>query len=272
MIRPLYTTFLFFVCSFARAQQSIEFTQPAETRISVTEKTICHKLAENTVSIKVQQYGERNDVVFINLHDDEVTSVDAAKKILLEHGGLLIEIENNAQRNIRFRLERYFYKVDPNRIFAKEGIKKSLEQLGRISIRAIDEVEKLGQRILQLIPVDAECVVALHNNTPGLFSALEYTPGNKRSVDTKKVYINAEQDADDFFLTTDNSLYEKLADKGFNTILQDNKNCTQDGSLSVYCGKKNIRYVNCETEHGKSEQYYEMMKALFSSLSLSSEK
>lgn len=240
--------------------------------ISVTEKTIFYKLAENTVSIKVIQYGERNDIVFISLHDDESTSVDAAKRILLEQGGILIEMENNAQRNIRFRLGQYFYKVDPNRIFAKEGIKKSLDELGPTSTKAIDEVEKLGNRITQLIPVETEYVIALHNNTPNLFSALEYTQGNKRSADTKKVYINDKQDADDFFLTTDNSLYEKLADKGFNTILQDNKNCTEDGSLSVYCGKKNIRYVNCETEHGKTEQYYEMMKALFSSLSLSSEK
>ena len=181
-----YTTLFLFTCTL-QAQESIEFTQPIETRISVTEKTIFHKLAENTVSIKVQQYGDRNDIVFINLHDDEITSVDAAKRILLEHGGLLIEIENNAQRNIRFKLDRYFYKVDPNRIFAEEGIKKSLEQLGRTSVRAVDEVEKLGQRILQLIPTDATCVVALHNNTPDLFSALEYTPGNKRSADTKKV-------------------------------------------------------------------------------------
>jgi hypothetical protein len=272
MNRILYSILFCFTCSFSQEQGSFGFTLSPEIKISVTEKTILYKLAENTIPIKVQQYGERNDIVFISLHDDESTSVDAAKRILLEKGGLLIEIENNAQRNIRFRLGQYFYKVDPNRIFAKEGIKKSLDELGPISTRAIDEVEKLGKRITQLIPAEAEYIIALHNNTPGYFSTIEYTPGNKRTVDTKKVYINAEQDADDFFLTTDHSLYEKLADKGYNTILQDNKNCTEDGSLSVYCGKKNIRYVNCETEHGKSEQYYEMMKALFSSLSLTSEK
>ena len=95
---------------------------------------------------------------------------------------------------------------------------------------------------------------------------MEYARGNKRSADCKKVYINGEQDADDFFLTTDNDLYEKLADKGFNTILQDNKNCTEDGSLSVYCGKKSIRYVNCETEHGKVEQYYKKEKVPLAAL------
>ena len=62
-------------------------------------------------------------------------------------------------------------------------------------------------------------------------------------------------------------LYEKLADKGFDTILQDNKHCAKDGSLSVYCGKKSIRYVNCETEHGKTELYYEMVKTLIAEFS-----
>ena len=272
MLRLLYTTLFFFACIVLNAQQSLDLIQPTDPGITITEKTIFYKLAENIIPIKIQQYGERTDIVFINLHDDETTSVDAAKRVLAEHGGMLVEIENNAQRNIRFRLGRYFYKIDPNRIFSEEGIKKSLEQLGKTSNQAIDEAEKLGQRILQLIPGEATCVIALHNNTPDLFSVTEYTPGNKRSVDSRKVYVNAGQDTDDFFFTTDNNLYERLADKGFNTILQDNKNCTEDGSLSVYCGKKNIRYVNCETEHGKTEQYYEMMKALCSSLGLSSEK
>jgi hypothetical protein len=265
MSRFLYTNLFFFAFTFFHGQTGIEFTQPIEPGITITEKTIFYNLAGNIVPIKIQQYGEKTNIVFINLHDDEITSVDAAKRVLEEHGGLLIEVENKAQRNIRFKLDRYFYKVDPNRIFSPEGIKKSLEQLGRTSGKAVDEVEKLGQRIIRLIPEEAKCVIALHNNTPGFFSVTEYAPGNKRSVDCKKVYINAEQDADDFFLTTDNSLYEKLADKGYNTILQDNKYCTEDGSLSVYCGKKNIRYVNCETEDGKAEQYYEMMKALIAS-------
>lgn len=261
-MRPiLYITLFCFTCSFLQVHQTVAFNG-----ITITERTIFYQLAENIVPIKIQHFGERADIVFINLHDDELTSVDAARRILATQGGVLIEIENNAQRNIRFRLGQYFYKVDPNRIFSKEGINNSLEQLGKTSVPAIDEVEKFGQRIIGLIPGEAKCIIALHNNTPGQFSVTEYSPGNKRSTDSEKVYINAKEDSDDFFLTTDNHLYEKLADKGFNTILQDNKNCTQDGSLSVYCGKKNIRYVNCETEHGKSGQYYEMIKTLVATL------
>jgi len=248
---------------------ALAYTTPGSKRIGLiepgktsTEKIVFYDLAGNTVPIKIQQYGEKNNFVFVNLHDDEITSVDAAKRILEEYGGILIELENDGQRNIRFKLGEHLYTVDPNTIFSREGIKKSLEQFERTSVKAVNEVEMLGKRFLQLIPADATCIIALHNNTPDAYSVVEYVPGNKRSVDSKKTCISDEQDPDDFFLTTDNRLYKELAKKGYNIILQDNKNCTDDGSLSVYCGQRNIRYINCETEHGKSAQYYEMMKAL----------
>jgi len=258
----LHTALSLFLGHTLSAQESINLAVPEETKYTPSEKTIFYRLADKEIPLKVQQYGNRSDIVFINLHDDESTSVEAAKTILKSEGGLLIEVENDLKRVISFRLGRYTYAVDPNRIFTRKGIEKSLSELRRSSVRAVEKVEKFGQRIIQLIPEDASCVIALHNNTPGLFSAIDYSPRNSRAKEAAKVYINSLQDEDDFFLTTSGALYKELSDKGFNTVLQDNKNCTDDGSLSVYCGKRNIRYVNCETEHGKTEQYSEMIKTL----------
>ena len=85
-MKPLLNTILFvFAYSYCNAQGSFEFAKSLETKISITEKTIFYKIADNTIPIKIQQYGERSDIVFINLHDDEATSVDAAKKILEEY-------------------------------------------------------------------------------------------------------------------------------------------------------------------------------------------
>lgn len=252
--------FLYSSQSIFSQSNSDEFKTPGT--IIPTEKTIYYPLGLRTIPIKIQQYGDNTDLVFINLHDDEFTSVDAAREILTRKGGLLIKFENDLKRNIRFQTGPYFYSVDPNRIFAKEGISKSLLELGRSSPKAIQLAEKFGKRILDLIPKNAKCIIALHNNSPDRFTALWYAPGNSREKEAKKTFINPSEDPDDFFLTTDPVLYSALSAKGYNSILQDNVNCTEDGSLSVYYKKGNIPYVNCETEHGKKEKYYAMLLSL----------
>jgi hypothetical protein len=94
----------------------------------------------------------------------------------------------------------------------------------------------------------------------GKFSVNSFLPGKVRERDAKSLYINKEEDPDDIFLTTDSVLDQRLADDKYNTIYQDNENAKKDGSLSIYCGEKGIRYVNCETEHGHDIQYQQMIQ------------
>ncbi len=245
------------------------FTSPAQNSKPVYVKTyspksttIFYKLGETQLPIRVAQYGNVRDVVYINLHDDEQSSVEAARSLLKTEGGLLIKFENNHNRNIRFRLKGKYYTFDPNRMFSREGITQTLTHFRRISPDAIKEIEKLAQRILQFIPENPSCVIALHNNTEGRFGVNSYLSGEPISINAKKVFENPEQDPDDIFFTTDSILYQRLSRQKFNTIWQDNENARRDGSLSVYCGERNIRYVNCETQHGKTSQYFEMLLAL----------
>ena len=233
--------------------------------------TIFHKLGDRSIEVKVSRYGESADLVMINMHDDEFTSVAAAKKFLEQEGGMLITIENSQKRNIRFRLMNRTYTFDPNRMFSREGITQSLKELGPVSPAAIEHVERFASRVLQLLPEDPSCIIALHNNTNGDFSITSYTAGNKRANDAKAVYVNPGEDPDDLFLTTDAVLYNQLAEKKYNVILQDNRSAKKDGSLSVYCGEKGIRYLNCETEHGRTAQYFEMIMAAGSFLERTNE-
>jgi hypothetical protein len=223
------------------------------------ESAVSYKLGERIIQIKTFQYGTVKDIVYINLHDDEMTAINGAKKLLEKKGGILIKIENYRTRNIRFKLDGKYYTIDPNRMFSRKGIEQSLLLLGNTSPKAIDEVEKFANRILQLIPPNPSCVVALHNNTNGRFSVNTYLPGGPRQKDAKALHVNPDQDADDFFLTTDSVLFKQFAAENYNAILQDNEKAKKDGSLSVYCGERNMQYVNCETEHGRQEQYDEMI-------------
>jgi hypothetical protein len=223
--------------------------------------TLIYKLGETPIVIKSIQYGEATDIIYINLHSDEMTSIQAAHALLEKEGGLMVKIENYNKRNIRFRLNGRFYTFDPNRIFSREGIRQTLTATGRVNEPAINEVEKFATRLLQFIPSTTSCIIALHNNTDGKFGINSYLPGADRQSDAKLVYADTLQDEDDIFLTTDSLLYHRLAAEKFNSIWQDNMNVRRDGSLSVYCGERNMVYLNCETQHGKNSQHLLMLQA-----------
>jgi hypothetical protein len=226
------------------------------------EKTVSQKLGDRMISFKLIQYGPASDICCINLHDDEVTAVNAARAILEQKGGTIIKIENNAQRMIRFRFKGLSYCFDPNRIFSLIGINSTLTANGRINPLAITEVQKFATALLDMIPDSTSCVIALHNNSNGSFSVKTYEPGGKRETDARQVYADNWQDADDIALTTDETLFNKMSSFGYNSILQDNINVNKDGSLSVYYGELNRRYINIETQHGKTQQYKEMLGKL----------
>ena len=232
------------------------------TAFTPSEKTILHKLGDRTISVKVAQYGEFINTCCINLHDDEVTAVKAARSVLEEQGGVLIKIENNGKRNISFPFKGVEYSFDPNRIFSRSGILLTLKAKGKINPLAVIEVEKFAAQLLQLIPDSISCLIALHNNTDGDFSVRTYLPGGMRQNDACQVYADTWQDIDDIALTTDQVIFNKMAAQGYNSILQDNVKVFKDGSLSVYFGELNRRYINIETQHGKTVQYREMLKKL----------
>jgi hypothetical protein len=257
MKKVVFTFILFCTLYSLTGQTGIH---PAKPKTYLPKETaVFYKLGDRTIQLKKIQYGDVKDIVYINLHDDEITAINGAKKLLEKKGGLLIKIENLKNRNIKFRLDEKYYTFDPNRIFSRTGIIQTLTIYGRINNKAITEVEKFAARILQLIPERPSCIIALHNNTNGKFSITSYLAGNIREKDAKKIYSNLEEDPDDFFLTTDSVMFQHLANGKYNAVWQDSKNAKKDGSLSIYCGERNICYVNCETEHGRQMQYQQMI-------------
>lgn len=238
-------------------------TVNTESLFVPSEKIIYYPLGESKkLPIRISQFGPACHIICLNLHDNETTSVIAARSILEKQGGKLIKIENQGQRLIRFALQGRQFAFDPNSTFSRTGIEKSLKENGPFSEAALNLVEQFGHRLLELIPDSAGCVIALHNNTNGAYSVNSYLPGGERRHDAAAVHISPGQDPDDMIFTTDRGIFYKIAAAGFNAVLQDNLQATEDGSLSVYCGKYSRCYVNLETEHGKISQYTKMFEKL----------
>lgn len=206
-------------------------------------------------------------VAFVSVHDDEETAVEAAGDVLRDLGGRLVELRHTGNREVVFRLGGTEHRIDPNRIFTPAGRKATLTALSRWSQPADDVVAAFADELLSTLAIDdVELIVALHNNTPDRYTAANYAPGGSLAADAAKVSLRPGGDADDFFFVTDPGLYDALADRGHSVILQNEATVADDGSLSVWCGRMGIPYVNVEAEHGHRAEQAAMLRDLVACL------
>jgi hypothetical protein len=220
------------------------------------------RLGETAVEVVISERpGSKH--LFCNLHDDENTGVEAGLIALRRSGGRLVELQHGGMRHISFRLDGETFVVDPNRIFTTEGARRTLAKLSRRTMEAERAVGRFARDLLSLYSIErADVVIALHNNSEGSYSALSYEKGGVFASDASAVFIKDGSDPDDFLFVTETAVFDALRRRGYNVVLQDNRRVTDDGSLSVYCGRAGVRYINVEAQQGHLEQQVAMILAL----------
>jgi len=219
------------------------------------------QLGDSTVKLIKENTSSKSTVLFINVHENEATSIEAYRAFDTNKCFPFFYIQQNNLRRIFFNYRSHIFSVDPNRIFTPEGVLASLEGETRFALKASRMVKKMASEILKNL-ANYQWIISLHNNTPDNYSILSYLPDSSEAVNTKSLFINEAMDPDDFIYTTDLKLFEQLQNLKINAILQDNENCFNDGSLSVYCGKKGIAYANIEAEEGHLKEQIELLKII----------
>ena len=228
-------------------------------------------VGDSRIDVVTHAYAPKNpssasdgpSVAFVSVHDDEETAVEAAVEVLRERGGRLVELRHSGARELAFDLAGTEHRVDPNRIFTPAGRRATLKGLSRWSQPADDVMAVFVDELLATVAVDdVDVVVALHNNTPDRYTAADYLPGGPLAGDAARVQLRPGGDPDDFFFVTDPRLVVPLADRGHSVILQNESTVADDGSLSVWCGRMGISYVNVEAEHGHRAEQAAMLRDL----------
>lgn len=251
----LYLFIILLCCPFVATARP-DAIEPVET-------TGWCQVGDRRIAVKTFRYGTAGKNVIVNLHHNETTALDAAHNVLSVSGGVLVHIENENERIISFRQGNHIFRFDPNRIFTDAGIRKTLAKLSeRVTPRAIQAVKKFAAYLKSRFPASADVVIAVHNNEDGDLSVSSYAKNGDLNREAAQVHVVENHDADNFFLTTDHSLFKKLKSADYNVILQHNKRATDDGSLSVYFGLKKKKYVNVEAEFGKLDVQEEMISLL----------
>jgi hypothetical protein len=242
---------LFFSCSiFAQQKTSVDYCD--------------YEMGDTTVTFVVENSLSNKDILFINVHENEATSIEALNQFDVKNEYKFFWLNHNATRRIFYNHKAELFSVDPNRIFSHEGIVATLAYDSIFDNRKAEKMAKaLAHEILKFVH-DAKWIISLHNNTPDNYSIKSYLPGGDEAPNTKDVFINDSMDADDFIYTTNQFLFDELKKKNINAILQDNVNCINDGSLSVYCGMKGIPYANVEAEDGHLAEQIVLIKEVVS--------
>jgi hypothetical protein len=244
----------------------VTFSQIDSVRYSPVQNRYEFDWGGKKSSLVLTQYGDRKGLVMIHLHDDELTAMDAAKKIMSQTGGLLIQLENGGERLVTFKKGGRKFQFDPNRIFTAAGRYHNLHFLNdTVTPAAASSVKAFASFILQKIPKHVFTLVAIHNNENGKYSVNSYKDGS-HAKDVLRWYTSHNNDPDNFFIVNNNEMFKQIKRLGFNVVLQNSLKARDDGSLSIYYGKKNLVYINVETQKGDLEEQVKMLRALFNIL------
>ncbi len=221
-----------------------------------------HTIGSDTLNFHTTiYYPHPTSVIFINLHDNENTSVDAGLDFLSKSGGTLLQLQHRGSRNFTFVINEQLFSVDPNRIFTNPGLKATLEKQTAYREDAFKQVRNIADSILIKYVKDKKLIIALHNNTEKGLNILSYKRKGLEAKNASRVYVNNVMDVNDFIITTDASIFHYLKQRKINVVLQHPKP-EDDGSLSVYAAQNKISYINVEAKHGHLEQQIKMLEAL----------
>ncbi len=207
-----------------------------------------------------QCYGDTTQAIsFVHVHQNEATALQAVRWLLDSvRQGCIATWCCQQQRFVDFSVGSGNFRFDPNRIYSPEGIRATLGH--GATDTAMMLVQNVADTFLQQYILNKKCIVAVHNNADGGGLTIKsYQAKGSYYKDAKAVYINPRQDADDFILTTEEKYFRYLKNKGYNVVLQNNEDVTDDGSLSVFCGQQHIPYINVEAQNGHLLQQKQML-------------
>ena len=149
-------------------------------------------------------------------------------------------------------------KLDPNRMFSREGAEKNLRSLNpdwspeRLH-KALHKLDRGRAKLVgRLLPPPDGRLVALHNNSQGYSVKDEVASSDEVSL----------KDAGhphEFFLCTDAGDFAILATSPYNLVFQRKLPKEDDGSLSRLAARQGVRYINLEVTLGEKAKQVEML-------------
>lgn len=198
----------------------------------------------------------------VALHGNERTCTGVFEKLPRFVHFNLLSVEQERKRLLAYRSADATLLFDPNRIFTDTGIKETLQfhNLGNPLVYQ-QAIKSFADTLLACMYANqkSQQIVAIHNNSNDNFSILSYQNSNE----TQDLFINVEEDVDNFVVVTAGQDFAFFKQNNINTALLADTPYTDDGSLSVYCLQNGIPYINIEVEHGNEQKQIQLLSLTY---------
>jgi hypothetical protein len=257
-MKPVYTLW----CALLMvAFSSLSFTNrsyQANSTLFNTERAF-FRLGDQLLTIAKLSGQQEHSFILVNLHHNEATAIAASQNYVQQYGGQMVVLENGQKHNVDFEFLNKKYSIDPIKIFTTVGRNKILRR-GPYKTVLSSEVQKFAGYILESLPYDKH-VVAVHNVADG--ERTIHTAGKYATIRrTKELYFSSKRDEHDYFITTDETVFNELKAKEFNVILQSDYLKKDDGSLSIVVEKNRRTYIDIIAQEGHLQEQQEMIETL----------
>lgn len=249
-------------------------------------KTIPIQLGSDIVYLKIWDGNPLSKTAFVHVHENEEASLAAALQINDSGQDKIVSLSHSPKgstnRYVSFRYNNKMYKFDPNRIYTKND-QLLINHISANSPQKADsavmqEVRRLANVIWSEV-ADYDFIIALHNNkneAPSIrrrwfkidqlvnesYSIVSYVKRCDHSSESnqscEEIYINPDMNNSEFFIVTEKDDFDALS-KMKQTVVLQNADPVDDGSMSVWAEKHNKRYVNAEAKQGRVEEQKMML-------------
>ena len=269
----------------------IIFLLAISTCYSQTVKTL--KLGKNEFAVRIYTKPYKNRVInrtFVVVHHNEQKGLEAAKKVIAEDGGRLVEVVSKDKNG---KPRRYLHIdfgdktnvcVDPNRIYSTRGIRKFFAGYPRSEDNTEDvcspvtpdmfdddtdemvkEISRFGIELLKIVTNHNrhKFIIGVHNNVDLKLDVTTWNaPGGEAKTAVGIFLANnathdASEDKDDFVLVSNINLLAKILSFGepYNIVLQEGKKYLDQTRESTDDGSMSIYFGT--TFWGKTKQVFD---------------
>ena len=190
---------------------------------------------------------------YLLIHGDETTAREVLRRHMrTTHGTALLVTGTEREVVIEGA------KLDPNRMFSREGAEKNLRKLNSgLSESRLQNIlgflDAQRDRLLEhILPPPGGLLIVLHNNRNGYSLEDEAPISDEVSLPRRSL-------PNEFMLVTAPRDFAILKKSPFNVLLQNQAPPDDDGSLSRLAARRGVRYVNIEAFLGRAEEQTRML-------------